>query len=892
MTIRALKSMFRPRSIAIIGRGQQDHDPVVLLTRNLINAGFHGPVLPVHPQRRTVSGVLAYPDIARLPETPELAIIAMPLAECAAFIGELGVKGTRAVLLISDETLSREDGDTLSQTLRAAAKQHRMRLLGPDQMGMAVPANGINATLGQTPIHEGYLSVVTQSSTVLRAILNWAHLRNIGFSHLVSLGGRIDVDCSDLLDHLAQDPRTRVILMYLEEIPNPRRFLSAARAAARLKPVVVLKPRVAGLGSSEEAIYDAAFRRAGILRVSTTEQLFNAVITLVDAKRVQKNRVFIVSNSHSMGLLAADMLSSEGGTLAALSETTRAKLTGIVPPGYHPENPLDLGYGASFQEYGEALEVLLTDPGADAVLITHVPISKEFDPAIARAIVARVAQHPRPVVISLAGATPNVPAWQLFQEAGLAIYRTPEEAVWSFARIAEYHRNQELLMATPPSIPEEFTPDAGTARRIIAGTLAAGKHHLDTQAARRVLEAYQIPMVPTWVAANPEEASAVAREFGGSMALKILSPAIQNRSDVGGVALSLEGSPEVYEAASAMQKRVQTLLPGAVIEGFVLQPMLARRDAYEVAIGVRSRHHFKVGPVLYFGHGGTETRVINDIAYALPPLNMHLAWELMSRTRLFSVLRDSPGRAVNLNALALTLLKVAQMVVDLDGLVELDINPLWVSAEGVLALSARILIAENGATAAERLAIHPYPKELERRFELPDGRSLCLRPILPEDEPALQAMVRRMPVADIYRRFFRPLKELSHQLAARLTQLDYDREMALVLTGSGVPGKADILGMVNLNADADLESAEYAIIVDRSLAGLGMGSLLMRRIIAYARQRGIREVFGEVLCDNESMLKINRALGFSIETHSDDPDVLRVSLSLTNTDSADLPGHR
>jgi acetyltransferase len=893
MAIRTLKSMFNPRSIAIIGRGDQKDNPAALLARNLIDAGFPGPVLPVNPNQHAVAGVLAYRDVASLPETPELAILTTPLAESPTLISELGAKGTRAVLLISHERLAAgPDAATLKHALLAAAKPYRLRLLGPDRLGMAIPVNGINAMLSRFPLIPGPISVVTQSSTLLRALLSWSHLSPIGFSHLVSLGTRVDVAFSDLLDYLAQEPQTRAILLYLESVRNPRQFLSAARGVARLKPVIALKPRVSGGNPVEEAIYDAAARRAGILRVDTLEHWFNAVETLANPNPVRRNRLLIVGNSRSMGLLASDRLLREGGMLAVLSATTRAELAKLVPPGCPTDNPVDLGDQAGFQEYDQALALLLQEPEADGILIVHVPVSPDLDQDSGRAIVERVARSRRRVMISWMGATPTALVWPGFQGAGIALYRTPEGAVQAFIQLTDYRRNQELLLETPPSLPEDFTPATDTARRLIAAALAAGKDRLNIQTIRELLAAYQIPMVSTRFAPTPEAAAALATELGGSVALKILSPEITHQSTVGGVALALEGPHEVFTAASAMLRRVPTLVPDAVIEGFAVQPMLSRRGAYEVAIGVRTGRDFKAGPVLFFSHGGTEARVINDIAYALPPLNMHLARELMSRTRIYSMLHTNPGRPANLDALALTLIKVSQMVVDLGELVELDINPLWVNAEGVLVLSARIRIAAATCPAAERLAIHPYPKELEQRLTLADGRTLYLRPILPEDEPALQAMVRRMPQEDVRLRFFRPLKELTHQLAARLTQLDYDREMTFVLTGPGVAGKADIWGMVSLAADPDLDKAEYAIAVDRSLAGQGLGFLLMRRIIDYARQRGIQEVFGEVLQDNESMLKINRALGFTIERDPDDPNVMHVSLPLSQEDTVTLFGAR
>ena len=907
MTIRALKSMFNPASIAILGQDPQEGAPAVLLERNLINAEFRGPVLPINPKRHAVAGVLAYPDVASLPETPELAILTTPLAEGPALISQLGGRGTRAVLLLGNERLRDDcpEDDALRQALLAAAKPHQLRILGPDRLGMAIPINGINATLSQTPLIPGTLGVVSHSSTMMQVIIQWAHLRNIGFSHVVSLGDRVDVGYSDMLDYLARDPQTHVILLYLESIRDPRRFLSAARVAARHKPVITLKPRIHGQHSVEEAIFDAAARRVGMLRVDTVEHLFNAVKALAHSKPVRRNRLLILGDSRSIGLLAKDMLLREGGQLAAINPTTRTALARIAPPGTLIDNPVDLGNRTGSKEYERALELLLQEPQGDGILIVHVPGSPELDRDISRAIIARAARSRRPVIVSWVGATPAAPAWQAFQEAGIAIYPTPEEAVWSCLQLAEYHRNQELLMETPSSIPEEFMPDAAAARRIIASALAAGRDRLDIEETRDLLAAYQIPMVATRFAATPDAAADLVAELresqalkllsmkspwfgkvnptelGGSVALKILSPEITNPFDVGGVALALEDPHDVFAAATAMLRRIRTLAPDAMIEGFAVQPMLSRQGAYEIAIGMRTGRDFRVGPVLFFGHGGPEIQVINDIAYALPPLNMHLAQELMSRTRIYTKLQASPGRPINMDALALALLKVSQMVIDLGELTELDLNPLWINAEGVLVLNARIQIAPAAGPASARLAIHPYPKELEQQIELPDGLLLWLRPILPEDEPALQAMVGRMPQEDVYRRFFQPFKQLPHNLAARLTQLDYDREMALVLTGPGVAGKAEIWGVVSLNADPDREKAEYAIAIDRGLAGRGLGLRLLRQIIAYARQRGIQEVVGEVMRDNEPMLRLNQALGFTLSSDPDDPDLIHVSLPLS-----------
>lgn len=882
MTIRNLKYMFNPRSIAIIGKDEKDDGPDTLLETNLIKAGFSGPVMPVNRSRRAVSGVLSYESVALLPEAPDLAIITNPLKECPRLIEELGDLGTRSVVLMNEETLTirSDQAASLRQALLNAAKPYLLRIIGPDRLGVAVPAHGINATLSHNPILAGKISMLSESSTVIRAVLNWAERRHIGFSHVVSLGARLDVDFSDMLDYLAQDAETRSILMYMERTRNPRKFMSAARIAARIKPVIVLKPRSHGEESVEDAVYDAAFRRAGILRVDTIERLFNSVETLASAKSVAQNRLIIVGNSRSIGLLAADMLTRSGGTLAEISEATQAEIATFIPRPSHADNPVDLGDYPGFREYDRALELLLKEPGADGILVVHVPGNPERDSACAQAIVERAAKSPRMVITSWVGAPSTAPAQQMLREGKIATYSTPDEAARSFMQVVEYRQNQTLLMETPPSVPEQFTPNTELASRVIASALAAGRDSLNAREVNSLLAAYDIPMATTRYAANPDEAADLARDLNCSVAVKIVSPDIPERAEVGGVALSLDSPDEVRTAATAILRRVQTLTPEARIESFAVQPMLTRHGAYELTIGVRTGRHFGGSPVLRFGHGGTEAQTINDFAYALPPLNMHLAQEMMSRTHIFSLLSGSPGRPANLDALALTLIKVSQMVIDLGELVEMDINPLWVNAHGVLALNATVRIARTTRAAIDRLAICPYPKELEQELIMPDNRKLTVRPILPEDEPALQALVRRMPPEDIRLRFFRPLKELTHDMAARLTQLDYDREMALVLTDPGVPGKVNIWGVVRINADPDLERAEYAIALDRSMTGLGMGPMLIRRMADYARKRGIRELYGEVLRENEPMLKLNRAMGFSIKSDPEDSGLMHVSLSL------------
>ena len=897
MTIRNLEYLFKPRSIAIVGRGKRAGGFDATVEFNLIEGGFKGPVMPVNPDQQAVSGVLAYKNIDSLPLVPELAILTTPVEEAPELIGQLGARGTKAVLLLSREVLQdhrgakaallgpeisrryTDEGESLKQRILAAAKPYLLRVMGPDHLGYAVPSADLNASLSASRPLLGHIALLCQSAAVMRSLLDWATSHEIGFSHVVSVGMRWDVDFGDLLDYLLRDSHTRAILMYMENTRNRRKFVSAARAAARVKPVIVLKPRDFRAGSVEDAVYDAVFQRAGILRVDNIEQLFAAAETLATAKPVFSNRLMILSNSYSLALLTSDALHRYGGQLTRISEETRAQVARACRPDYPIENPVDLGDMAGAEEYGKALDLLLKEPGTDGILVLHAPSSMDRSMESARTLVERAGGR-RLIMTCWIGESSVQSAREMFKSAHIPTYQAPGEAVEAFMRLAQHRRNQELLMETPPSIPEEFTPDTETARRVIQIALIAGRRRLNAYETSQILSAYEIPVAPLHFASTPEAASEMALELKVPVALKILSPDIASKSEVGGVAFGLSNPLQVLVAASDMLARVRELAPEAVIDGFAVQAMQSRHGAYELMVGVRTGRRF--GPVIIFGHGGTEAEVIDDMAYALPPLNMQLARDLMSRTRLYRQLRDNRGRPVDLDEIALTLIKVSQMVVDLAEVVEMDINPLWINNNGLVALDANVSIEPvDPTTVSQRLAILPYPKELEKLFVLPDGRRFLMRPILPEDEPQIIDLVRRMPAEDVRMRFFQPIRELSHDMAARLTQLDYNREMAIAMTSpDGVPGKTTIWGVVRCNADPNMEKAEYSILVDRAMTGIGLGPMLMRYIIEYARKLGIKELYGEVLRENEAMLRLNRALNFKIQATFDDPGVLHVSLPL------------
>jgi acetyltransferase len=893
VSVRNLEFLLGPKAIALVGGGKIGSSVAAVLARNLFNGGFDGPVMPVDPGHRVIGSVLAYPDIDSLPVTPDLAVISSAAEEVPGLIAQLGERGTRAAVVVSagsgeaPERRARE----LQQAMLDAARAHRMRLLGPNCLGVMVPGIGLNASFSHIAPVPGRLAFVAQSGAIVTSVLDWAHSRSIGFSHLVSLGDMADVDFGDMLDYLANDPSTQAILLYVEAVTNARKFMSAARAAARMKPVLVVKAgRYAegaravashtGVLAGVDAVYDTVFRRAGMLRVFTLEELFDAVEILAVAHMPRGDRLAIVTNGGGMGVLATDALADGRGRLAELSGPTRSKLDQALLGGWSRANPVDLMGDASAQQYVAAVQTLTEDKGVDALLVIHCPTGLAAGTEAARAVVETVeGQLGPPLLTSWVGERTALAAREMFAAHRIPSYVTPEQGVRAFMYLVRYRRSQEMLTETPPSVPQDFSPDRESVRAAVERALGEGRSWLTEPEAKDILAAYGIPVVPARVARTPEEAAAVAAEIGVPVALKILSPDIQHKSEVGGVALDLHGPGAVRDAAAAMHQRIRDRAPDARLDGFTVAPMVRRPGAYELIAGVTADAQF--GPVVLFGHGGTAAEVVDDKALGLPPLNMHLAHEIISRTRIHRLLKGYRGMApARLDAIALTLIQVAQLVIDVAEIVELDVNPLLADEYGVVALDARIEVAPATGLAADRLAIRPYPSELEETIPLGDGRTLLLRPIRPEDEPSLQAAFAKFTPDEIRQRFFVPMKTLSHVTAARFTQIDYDREMALILTEPGIAGKTDIYGVVGLNADPDNERAEYAIIVRGDMTGMGLGIVLMRRIIDYARSRSIREIYGDVLHDNVTMLKLCRALGFSAAALPDDPSIVRVTLRL------------
>ncbi len=890
MTTRNLDKLLHPRSIAVVGATTRHGAVGNIVMRNMLSAGFEGPVFPVNPKYEAVAGVLAYPDVASLPKAPDMAVVCIPPEPIPNVIAELGARGTRAAIVLTAglEAVETETGTALTDMLKAA-QPHLLRILGPNCLGALVPRAGMNASFAHLPAEEGNIAFVSQSGALCTAVLDWAHLNGVGFSHLISLGNADDVDFGDIVDYLASDPYTSAILLYVEAVTHGRKFMSACRAAARNKPVLVVKSGVAAEGARAAAthtgalagsdrVYDAAFRRAGMLRVEDIDELFAAVETLARARVRSGERLAILTNGGGIGVMAMDSLVTSGGVPAKLSDETVDRLDAVLPSTWSHANPVDIIGDAPGSRYAAATRILAEAKECDAMLVMHAPTATADSVEAAQAV-ADVARETKPTVLtSWVGGQAVAPARALFNTHGIPTYNSPRRAVQAFMHMVNYRRSQDMLTETPPSVPHGIVRTVDTARLVVEARLANGSRMLSEPESKAVLAAFGIPTVETHIVRTAAEAATQAAAMGFPAALKVLSEDISHKSDVGGVALYLENAQAVEAAATKMLDNVRERRPEAHVQGFSVQRMIERPGAHEVFMGVTDDPVF--GPVIVFGHGGTAVEVIDDSAVALPPLNMALARDLVAQTRISRLLAGYRNRPpVDMDKLCMALIQLSQLIVDVPQVREVDINPLLVDENGVLALDARIRVAQSTARGGSQLAIRPYPEALEETAHLRSGRTVLIRPIRPEDEPEHNAFFAMLQPDDIRFRFFGQVRALPHTQMARLTQIDYDREMAFIASAEDEHGKPETLGVVRTVTDPNNERAEFAIIVRSDLKRQGLGRALLDKMIRYCRQRGTDRMIGQVMGGNTGMLKLATEMGF--ESHRlSEQDVVEVTLPL------------
>ncbi|WP_353148867.1 bifunctional acetate--CoA ligase family protein/GNAT family N-acetyltransferase [Pollutimonas bauzanensis] len=877
MSIRNLEYLFRPRSVAVIGATNRPHSVGATVMHNLMAGAFQGSIMPVNPKHDSLAGLPVFHDLSALSAIPDLAIICTPPSTVPGLITRLGQIGTRAAIVLTagSDTPSSGGAVSMQQAMLDAARPYLLRILGPNCIGLIVPAIGLNASFASAAALPGKIAFVSQSGALTTAVLDWAMSNNVGFSKFISIGNSADIDFGDVLDYLASDPDTRSILLYIESVKFARKFMSAARAAARNKPVIVVKAGRSAAGAiaaashtgamaGSDIVFDAAIRRAGMLRVDTTQDLFSAIETLSRGKPLHGDKLIILTNGGGPGVMAADALSLAGEELAILSDGARRSLDAVLPDTWSRANPIDIIGDAPAERYRKALSIVLEDGGSDSVLFIHAPTAIVGSADIARECAPQIAASPRSLLSCWLGGEGVSAARRIFNDTGIPTYQTPEDAVQAFLHSLAYRRNQELLLEVPPSKPLDFTVNAQQVSNIVENALRDRRNLLNEVEAKSVLAAYGIPAVETRIAVTADEAAELAHQIGFPIVLKILSPDINHKSDLGGVVLNLESVQAVRTAGQEMLTRLAKLCPDARLTGFTVQAMIKRPGAHELILGVANDHTF--GPFILFGHGGTAVQLINDRSVSLPPLNIALAKNLVASTRVFKLLqgyRDCP--AADLPSLYLILVKLSQLVIDIPEIIELDINPLLLDEHGAIALDARISVASSLLKGTERLAIRPYPKELEEVFTPEAGKegTILLRPILPSDAKTYQFFLQSLSQEDARNRFFCALRELPESELARVTQIDYNREMTLVLIEIK-SGSERIIGEIRLVFDPDNQQADMGIAISTDCQSKGLGSKLLSKAIDYCRERGTASIAGSVLAGNSRMLDLVRKFGFNL----------------------------
>jgi acetyltransferase len=883
MSIKHLDKLFKPSSVAVVGASNKANRPGNVVMKNLLQGEFAGPIMPVTFKYTAVNGVLAYKTIADLPMVPDLAIVCTRAQRVPEILTALGDKGCQNVIVIAAglgvtpaETSDTEGFETLQDQILTIAKPYGMRILGPNSIGLMVPGLGLNASYAHVDALPGKIAFVSQSSAVCATILDWANPRGIGFSNVVALGDSADIDFGELIDYLGRDVKTRAILLYIESIEQGRQFMSAARATSITKPILVIKAGrnregVTGAmhltddASNNDNVYDAAFKRAGMLRVDDLRELFAAVETLAYGKPVIGERLVMLTNGIGPSMMALDTLIETGGRLASLDAVTTEKLQAIIPNGGSVTNPVNLLGDAQPELYQQALDILLDAGGVDNILVMHSPSALTNSSAYADKVIHTIKRHTGKIpniLVNWMGEQASQTARQHFARAGIPSFRTPEGAVGAFMHMVQYRRNQKLLQETPESVSDDSEQQSELAARLIQQAISNGLEQFDTYHAKELLAAYKLDSIPARMAYTSTQAAQLAESLGYPLAVKLISNDIRKKSDVMGVMLNLATQEDVHNACDGMLSRAYEAYPEADIEGFLLQSMARRAGSHQLRLTVRNNPVF--GPILFLGEGGSSRNIQRDSVAALPPLNMALSRYLIIQALAEGKLRDRHlPIPIDRQALSLTLTRVSQMIVDNPEICEVDMT-LLTAPKLMQVLEVSMLLSAD--TDSRQLAIRPYPKHLEEIFTLRSQRQVTLRPIRPEDEATHQAFDQSLSKEDRYKRYFGEVATFSHEQMARLTQIDYDREMAFIATAVDVDGKPETLGVVRAQMDPDNYEAEFAIIIRSDMKGEGLGKRLLEKVIEHCRAHGTEVLSGITMLQNRGMATLARKLGFEVKT--------------------------
>jgi len=887
-----ISPIFEAQSVALIGASDREGSLGRVVLKNLGDAGFGGPIHAVNPKHDEVQGRRCFDSVADIGEHVDLAVIVTPAAAVPEVLEDCGVSGVPAAVILSAGF--RESGDAgreLEQAVLAAARRHGIRFIGPNCLGVMRPDIGLNATFSQRMARPGQIALVSQSGAMCTAMLDWAGPRNIGFSCVISSGIAADVDFGEILDYLILDPATHAIMLYIEGIHDPRRFMSALRAASRAKPVIVMKAGRFAEGSraavshtgalvGSDDVFNAALKRAGVVRVHNYSDFFAVAETLHTGVRTAGPRLAVVTNGGGPGVMAADFMVDRNLRLAKLADATRQMLDERLSAAWSGSNPIDVLGDASVEHYTEAVRACLADAGVDGVLAIVVPQAMTDPASIAQRMVELRDSTRKPILACWMGDESMRSSYDLFRTNGLPVYATPEAAVEAFAAAAAYRANQELLLQVPKALGRRAEPDRDGAQLIIQNALAENRNVLDAVESKALLSAFGIPVMRSLPAHDANEALAIAEETGFPLAMKIHSADITHKSDVDGVRLGISNGRDVQTAYRELVETARERQPGARINGVLIEPMWQSRAGRELMLGVVNDVVF--GPVISVGLGGTMVEVIRDRSIGLPPLNRFLARSMIADTRAARFLEEFRGKpAASRRAVEDVILRLSDMVCELPWLEELDINPLVVDDRRALALDARVVVRAVSPAAREysHMAIHPYPSKLVSDFRLFDGTEISIRPIRPEDAETEREFVDGLSERSRYLRFMYALRNITTQMVSRFTQIDYDREMALIaLVDDG--GRDRQIAVARYVTLPDGRSCEFAIVVADDWHNKGIATELLRRLIDVARERRLERMDGVVLREIMGMIALARELGFEQQRSPDDPAVVIMSLQL------------
>ncbi|KKN08765.1 hypothetical protein LCGC14_1053400 [marine sediment metagenome] len=892
MSTHFLDSLFSPRSIAVFGASQTPDSVGRRVFDNLVDTDFSGPVFAINPKYDQIDDHTCYPSIDVINESVDLAVIATPASTIEDIIHQCGKAGVKAAIIISAGfSEGQGQGLKLENAVIKAAKQYEIHLLGPNCLGLIRPSIGMNATFSKNTAQPGQLALISQSGALCTAILDWAAANEVGFSAIISLGNAADIDFGDLLDFLAQDHKTQSILLYVEGIRDARRFMSGLRIASRLKPVVVIKAGRHQAGSQAalthtgammggDDVFNAAIQRAGVVRADTIQQLFAAAELLATQCRVHGRRLAIVTNGGGLGVMATDRAIDLGIELATLSETTITSLNKALPSHWSKSNPIDVLGDASPLRYRAAVDACLQDEAIDGVLVMLSPQAMTDPDACAQAVIDAHQTSDKPILACWMGEALIANADRLFARHDVPCFSDPESAVEAFACLARFYENQQLLLQVPGPLESNTVSNIDGAKLIIESVLADNRQALTTAESRALLHAFDIPVSQSIQCHSPNEALVAAESFGYPVAMKINDRHIQHKTDVGGVRLNINNAAAVRLVYKELLQAVRKKVPDLDSFSVSIEPMYTDPFGRECLVGADRDPVF--GSTIIFGAGGVKVEVLRDSAIALPPLNSFLADKLINRTKIAAMLgefRDMP--AINREALIHVLLRVSEMVCELPEIVSLDINPLVADEHGVLALDARIVVAEpaNKKNRYDHMAIHPYPTHLMKSEQLPDGTDILIRPIRPEDALIEQTFFRKLSTESRYFRFMQDLNELSQDMLIRFTQLDYSRELALVAVTIEDDDEIEV-GVCRYTMNPDAVSCEFALVIADEWQQRGIGRRLMKALISSARQQGFSLMEGEILSSNQPMQRFVESLGFHVTSNMEEPSIKLASMTL------------